>query len=96
MSQRLGGTNEGDPLHPCRMLLQRAVDGLLVGGKSALDWYGVRQALARIHGAIAASAERLKARGFQATQLRLQARAKPSCWSAAQASRSKSKSKSVS
>lgn len=34
----------GDPLqlHPCLILLQRAVDGLHVGGKSALDWYGVR------------------------------------------------------
>ena len=34
----------GDPLqlYPCLVLLQRAVDGLHVGGKSALDWYGVR------------------------------------------------------
>ena len=34
----------GDPLqlHPCLILLQRTVDGLHVGGKSALDWYGVR------------------------------------------------------
>ena len=29
-------------LHPCLRLLERAVDGLHVGGKSALDWYGVR------------------------------------------------------
>ena len=30
-------------LHPCLLLLQRKFDGLHVGGKSALDWYGVRQ-----------------------------------------------------
>ncbi len=29
-------------LHPCLHLLERAVDGLHVGAKSALDWYGVR------------------------------------------------------
>lgn len=29
-------------LHPCLLLLGRAVNGLHVGGKSALDWYGVR------------------------------------------------------
>jgi Transcriptional regulator, AbiEi antitoxin, Type IV TA system/Transcriptional regulator, AbiEi antitoxin N-terminal domain len=29
-------------LHSCLLLLERAVDGLHVGGKSALDWYGVR------------------------------------------------------
>jgi hypothetical protein len=29
-------------LHPCLILLQRAVDGLHVGGKSALDWHGGR------------------------------------------------------
>lgn len=29
-------------LHPCLLLLERAVDGLHVGGKSSLDWYGVR------------------------------------------------------
>lgn len=29
-------------LHPCLMLLQRGIEGLHVGGKSALDWYGVR------------------------------------------------------
>ena len=39
----------GDPLllHPCLILLQRAVDGLHVGGKSALDWYGVRHYLSQ-------------------------------------------------
>jgi hypothetical protein len=30
-------------LHPSLLLLQRQVEGLHVGGKSALDWYGVRQ-----------------------------------------------------
>ena len=29
-------------LYPCLVFLERAVDGLHVGGKSALDWYGVR------------------------------------------------------
>lgn len=35
----------GDPLalHPSLLLLQRRFEGLHVGGKSALDWYGVRQ-----------------------------------------------------
>ena len=39
----------GDPLqlHPCLILLQRAIDGLHVGGKSALDWYGVRHYLSQ-------------------------------------------------
>ena len=30
-------------LHPSLLLLQRRFEGLHVGGKSALDWYGVRQ-----------------------------------------------------
>lgn len=30
-------------LHPSLLVLQRRLDGLHVGGKSALDWYGVRQ-----------------------------------------------------
>jgi hypothetical protein len=30
-------------LHPSLLLLQRRFNGLHVGGKSALDWYGVRQ-----------------------------------------------------
>jgi Transcriptional regulator, AbiEi antitoxin, Type IV TA system/Transcriptional regulator, AbiEi antitoxin N-terminal domain len=34
--------NDTLELHACLILLQRAVDGLHVGGKSALDWYGVR------------------------------------------------------
>ncbi|MCW5221801.1 type IV toxin-antitoxin system AbiEi family antitoxin [Verminephrobacter aporrectodeae] len=34
--------NEVLQLHPCLLLLERAVDGLHVGGKSSLDWYGVR------------------------------------------------------
>ncbi|MDD5324649.1 MAG: type IV toxin-antitoxin system AbiEi family antitoxin domain-containing protein [Polaromonas sp.] len=29
-------------LHPCLILLTRCIEGLHVGGKSALDWYGVR------------------------------------------------------
>lgn len=29
-------------LPPCLLLLERVVDGLHVGGKSSLDWYGVR------------------------------------------------------
>ena len=34
----------GDPLelHPTLRMLQREVAGLHVGGKTALDWYGVR------------------------------------------------------
>jgi Transcriptional regulator, AbiEi antitoxin, Type IV TA system/Transcriptional regulator, AbiEi antitoxin N-terminal domain len=35
--------NDTLELHPCLMLLQRSIEGLHVGGKSALDWYGVRQ-----------------------------------------------------
>lgn len=35
--------NETLALHPCLLLLQRRFSGLHVGGKSALDWYGVRQ-----------------------------------------------------
>jgi hypothetical protein len=34
--------NDTLQLHACLILLQRAVDGLHVGGKSALEWYGVR------------------------------------------------------
>lgn len=34
-------------LHPCLVLLQRRIEGLHVGGKSALDWYGVRQYLSQ-------------------------------------------------
>lgn len=30
-------------LHPTLLLLERKIEGLHVGGKSALDWYGVRQ-----------------------------------------------------
>jgi hypothetical protein len=30
-------------LYPSLILLQRKIDGLHVGGRSALDWYGVRQ-----------------------------------------------------
>lgn len=30
-------------LHPCLLLLERRFKGLHVGGKSALDWYGLRQ-----------------------------------------------------
>lgn len=35
--------NDELKLHPCLLLLQRKIKGLHVGGKSALDWYGVRQ-----------------------------------------------------
>ncbi len=34
-------------LYPSLQLLQRQFDGLHVGGKSALDWYGVRQYLSQ-------------------------------------------------
>ncbi len=34
-------------LHPSLILLQRRLKGLHVGGKSALDWYGVRQYVAQ-------------------------------------------------
>lgn len=34
--------NDPLALHPCLNLLQRGIEGLHVGGKSALDWYGVR------------------------------------------------------
>lgn len=30
-------------LHPCLKFLERKIQGLHVGGKTALDWYGVRQ-----------------------------------------------------
>lgn len=39
--------NDTLELHACLLLLQRAVDGLHVGGKSALDWYGVRHYLSQ-------------------------------------------------
>lgn len=35
--------NDTVALHPSLLLLQRKLDGLHVGGKSALDWYGLRQ-----------------------------------------------------
>jgi hypothetical protein len=34
-------------LHPTLVVLQRGVEGLHVGGKSALDWYGVRHYLSQ-------------------------------------------------
>lgn len=39
----------GDPLalHPSLSLMQRKIDGLHIGGKSALEWYGVRHNLAQ-------------------------------------------------
>lgn len=39
--------NDLPALHPSLVLLQRRVKGLHVGGKSALDWYGVRQYVAQ-------------------------------------------------
>lgn len=38
-----GRPNDAPALNPSLLLLQRKLDGLHVGGKSALDWYGVRQ-----------------------------------------------------
>ncbi len=35
--------NDPLALHPALLVLQRTITGLHVGGKSALDWYGVRQ-----------------------------------------------------
>lgn len=39
--------NDNLALHPSLFLLQRRFEGLHVGGKSALDWYGVRQYVAQ-------------------------------------------------
>jgi hypothetical protein len=39
--------NEPPALHPSLLLLQRRLAGLHVGGKSALDWYGVRHYLSQ-------------------------------------------------
>ncbi len=39
--------NDTLELHSSLPLLQRAIDGLHVGGKSALDWYGVRHYLSQ-------------------------------------------------
>jgi hypothetical protein len=39
--------NDALALYPCLLLLQRRFKGLHVGGKSALDWYGVRQYVAQ-------------------------------------------------
>lgn len=39
--------NDTLDLHACLILMQRSVEGLHVGGKSALDWYGVRQYLSQ-------------------------------------------------
>jgi len=36
-------TNDPPGLHPSLLLLQRRLEGLHVGGKSALEWYGLRQ-----------------------------------------------------
>src|ERR1700739_3887090 len=38
---------EGLSLHPSVLLLERRVEGLHVGGKSALSWYNVRQYVAQ-------------------------------------------------
>lgn len=35
--------NDPPALHPSLLLLQRKYEGLHVGGRSALDWYGLRQ-----------------------------------------------------
>lgn len=39
--------NDRPELHACLVLLQRTIKGLHVGGKSALDWYGVRHYLSQ-------------------------------------------------
>ena len=39
--------NDTLALHPSLVLLQRRIEGFHVGGKSALDWYGVRQYLSQ-------------------------------------------------
>lgn len=39
--------NDPPALHPSLALLQRGFDGLHVGGKSALDWHGIRQYVAQ-------------------------------------------------
>src|SRR5258708_21270555 len=39
--------NDPPTLHPSITLLQRSFDGLHVGGKSALDWHGVRHYVAQ-------------------------------------------------
>lgn len=39
--------NDSPALHPSLALLQRSFDGLHVGGKSALDWHGIRQYLSQ-------------------------------------------------
>lgn len=40
-------TNDTLALHPSLMLMERRIEGLHVGGKSALDWHGVRQYLSQ-------------------------------------------------
>lgn len=39
--------NDTLDLHACLILMQRSIEGLHVGGKAALDWYGVRQYLSQ-------------------------------------------------
>ena len=39
--------NDPPTLHPSLLLLQRKLRGLHVGGKSALDWYGIRHYLSQ-------------------------------------------------
>ena len=39
--------NDTLDIHACLTLMQRSIEGLHVGGKSALDWYGVRQYLSQ-------------------------------------------------
>ena len=39
--------NDRPALHPSLVLLQRSFEGLHVGGKSALDWQGIRQYLSQ-------------------------------------------------
>ncbi|MGX9428262.1 MULTISPECIES: AbiEi antitoxin N-terminal domain-containing protein [Bradyrhizobium] len=39
--------NDPPALHPSLVLLQRSFEGLHVGGKSALDWHGIRRYLSQ-------------------------------------------------
>ena len=39
--------NDPPALHPSLVLLQRSFEGLHVGGKSALDWHGIRHYVAQ-------------------------------------------------
>lgn len=44
-----GRPNDALALYPSLLQLQRGFDGMHVGGKSALDWYGLRQYVSQQH-----------------------------------------------